>query len=419
MTAALAWIVGGVAVAIWVYLGLGHGRFWSTSTRRPVLAESRADSGRDTWPSVVAIVPARNEAEILPQTLPRLLAQSYPGPFRVIVVDDDSADGTGAVAAALGADVVRGAGPPPGWTGKVAAMAAGVEAAGVEAAMAAGVEAAGVEAAMAAGVEAAGVEAGMAAGIDRSDRPDYLLFTDADIEYPPAAVRELVLAAQSRGLVLVSQMVRLRTATQWERLIVPAFVYFFAQLFPFRRVNRGGRTAAAAGGCLLVKRVALERAGGLDAIRDAVIDDVALARSLKRVGPIWLGLAPDIRSVRPYPRLVDLWQMITRSAYTQLRYSPILLGGAVGGLLLVYVLPPALLVTGAVTQSGPATLLGGAAYAIMAATYVPIARFYRISWTRGLLLPLVALLYAAMTLDSARRYRLGRGAEWKGRVAAG
>jgi hopene-associated glycosyltransferase HpnB len=329
---------------------------------------------------VVAPVPARDEATVVPHTVPTLVAQRYPGPYRVVVVDDDSGDDTGALAAAAGAEVVRGSGPPPGWTGKVAAMATGVAAAG---------------------------------------RPDFLLFADADIEYPPDAVERLVRAALDRGLVLTSQMARLRTSTGWERLLVPAFVYFFAQLYPFARVNGTGRTAAAAGGCMLVRRDALERSGGLEAIRAAVIDDVALGRLLKGQGRIWLGLTDDIRSVRPYPRLADLWQMVARSAYTQLRYSPLMLLGTVLGLLLVYVLPPALLLGGAAAGAATAAVLGATAWAIMTATYVPMLRFYRLNPLRTLLLPGIAVLYLAMTVDSARRHRAGRGAQWKGRIAAG
>jgi hypothetical protein len=168
---------------------------------------------------------------------------------------------------------------------------------------------------------------------------------------------------------------------------------------------------------MLVDRAALERAGGLSAIRDAVIDDVALARLLKPHGPIWLGLAPDIRSVRPYPQLADLWRMVARSAYTQLRYSPALLAGTIVGLAVVYVLPPALAIGGAAAGARGVALLGLAAWAIMAATYLPMLRFYRIPWPSALLLPAVAALYAAMTLDSARRHRRGRGAQWKGRTA--
>jgi hopene-associated glycosyltransferase HpnB len=373
MTGVAARIVGGLCLAIWLYLALAHGRFWRTSIRLP------AGPMPVRWPSVAAIVPARNEAEVLPSTLPTLLGQRYPGRWRVIVVDDDSTDGTAARATAAGVEVVSTTGPSPGWTGKVAAMAAGV------------------------------VQAGDV---------DYLLFTDADIAYPPDALTTLVRAASAHDLDLTSQMVRLRARDGWERLIIPAFVYFFAQLYPFGRVNKPGRTAAAAGGCMLVGRAALSDAGGLAQIRGAVIDDVALGRLLKRRGRIWLGLSDDIASVRAYPRLGDLWQMIARSAYTQLRYSPVLLAGTIVGLLLTYAVPPAAVVAGAVTGDPLLVALGASSWLVMAATYVPMLRYYRLGIAWAVALPATALLYAAMTIDSARRHLLGRGARWKGRVGA-
>jgi hopene-associated glycosyltransferase HpnB len=359
-------------LVVWLYLAGGRGRFWHTSIRLP---EVPAEPAR--WASVVAVVPARDEAEVLPRTLPTLLAQEYPGPFRVVVVDDDSSDGTDSIASALGAGVARGSGRPDGWAGKVAAMQRGVEAAG---------------------------------------DPDYLLFTDADIAFPPDTVRRLVGAASFSGLVLTSQMVRLRAKTRWERLLVPAFVYFFAQLYPFALVNRPGRTAAAAGGCMLVRASTLQSAGGLAGIRGALIDDVALARLLKPRGPIWLGLTPVIESVRAYPRLADLWAMVARSAYTQLRCSPLLLMGTVLGLLFTYAVPPAALIGGLAAGLPTLALLGGLAWLVMALTYVPMLRFYGVMPLAAVLLPATALLYLAMTVDSARRHLVGRGGAWKGRV---
>lgn len=363
--------VAAASLATWLYLLLGHGGFWRTDVRLPPGADPVQ------WPSVVAVVPARDEAAMLPRTLPTLLAQAYPGSLRVLVVDDASTDGTGELAGELGADVVHGDGPPPGWTGKVAAMARGVAAAG---------------------------------------EPEFLLFTDADIAYLPTALRTLVRAATANGLVLTSQMVRLRAQSRWERLLVPAFVYFFAQLYPFRWINRRGRTAAAAGGCMLVRREALAAAGGLEQIRDALIDDVALGRLLGRRGRIWLGLSDDIVSVRPYPSLAQLWAMVSRSAYTQLRYSPLLLAGTVLGLVFTYLIPPLALLAGAAAGAWPVAVLGGCAWALMTASYVPMLRFYRVPPATALGLPAVAALYLAMTVDSARRHRAGRGGEWKGRV---
>jgi hopene-associated glycosyltransferase HpnB len=251
-----------------------------------------------------------------------------------------------------------------------------------------------------------------------------LLFTDADIGYAAGVVTALVRSAGGR--CMVSQMALLRAASRWERVVVPAFVYFFAQLYPFRRVNRpGGRTAAAAGGCMLVRRAALEAAGGLAVIRGARIDDVALGRALKRDAgtAIWLDLSTGVTSTRAYDGLGELWDMVARSAYTQLRYSPVLLAGTVAGLAWLYLLPPAAAVAGLA-----AGLAGGAAAAwwlaaaglagwlLMAVSFVPMLRLYGLPAWRGLTLPLIAGLYAGMTADSARRHHAGRGGEWKGRT---
>jgi hopene-associated glycosyltransferase HpnB len=365
-----------LALAAWIYLLLAHGGYWRTGHR---LSCSDTVAG---YPSVVAVVPARNEADILGVSLPTLLAQDYPGDFRVILVDDASTDDTSTVAKSLGTDrltIVRGDGPPPGWAGKVAAMARGVDAAG---------------------------------------EPDYLLFTDADIAHPADSVRTLAAKAQRDRLDLVSLMARLGTDTNWERWVVPAFVYFFAQLYPFRLVSKPrSRVAAAAGGCMLVRRDTLANAGGLAEIKDAHIDDVALGKLLKRHGRTWLGFTTSVRSLRPYPRLGDLWDMVARSAYTQLRYSPALLLGTIVGLLLLYVLPPVATITG---LFGWWWLLGvgGPAWLIMSATFIPVLRLYDLPPWRAPLLPAIALLYAGMTVDSARRHWLGRGGAWKGRTVS-
>jgi hopene-associated glycosyltransferase HpnB len=331
---------------------------------------------------------------MLPETLPSLLAQEYPGGLAVVLVDDGSADGTAAVAEALGQaggvalKVIRGEALPEGWAGKVWAMAQGVAAAG---------------------------------------ECDYLLFTDADIAFGAGAVADLVRAAVAGDRALLSQMALLRADTGWERWIVPAFVYFFAQLYPFRRVGRPrARTAAAAGGCMLVRREVLAAAGGLARIRGARIDDIALARLLKRppvAASCWLGFSTAVRSLRPYPRFALLWGMVARSAYTQLRYSPALLVAVVAGLAWLYLLPPvaaigglAALAAGAGTAAAWCAAAGLAAWAVQAVTFVPLLRLYRLSWLRAPGLPLVALLYAGMTVDSARRHYAGRGGEWKGRT---
>ena len=392
-----------VAAVAWTYLVAGHGGYWRTSQWLPPVT-----GDPDPWPDVVAVVPARNEAEMLPATLPALLGQEYPGTLTVIVVDDRSSDGTAEVAAKLDdgrpLKVIAGTAAPAGWAGKVWAMAQGLGAAGIPA----------------------------AAGAD-PEPEGYVLFTDADIALAARTLRDLVAAAEADDRDLVSQMALLRTATGWERIVVPAFVYFFAQLYPFRRVNvPGSRTAAAAGGCMLVRRGALEKSGGLAPISDALIDDVAMGRMIKRQrGRCWLGLSRQVVSVRPYPRLASLWQMVARSAYNQLNYSPALLAATIIGLLFLYVLPPVgaviglavLLSGGAAPQDvGSAALAAGAGlagWALMSLSYLPMLRLYRLSPLRAPGLPLIALLYAGMTADSARRHHTGRGADWRGRTNHG
>ena len=351
------------------------------------------------------MVPARNEADAIPGTLPALLAQEYPGEFRVFLVDDNSDDGTGALAAELGEKAARDGGAPltvvpgkprpDGWAGKVWAMSQGLTA--------------------------------LVAVAPIGQEPDYVLFTDADIAWAPGALRDLVASAEAGDRAMVSQMALLRAQTAWERVIVPAFVYFFAQLYPFRKVNDPkSRVAAAAGGCMLIRRAALEAAGGLEPVRGALIDDVALGTLLKRHGNrIWLGLATDVRSARPYPSLASLWQMIARSAYVQLRYNPLLLAGTIVGLLLLYVAPPAGLIVAVIASAaghgGTATGIAGVAgldgWVFMTLSYMPMLRLYGLRALRAPGLPLIAVLYAAMTADSARRHYSGRAVSWRGRAA--
>jgi hopene-associated glycosyltransferase HpnB len=351
------------------------------------------------------VIPARNEAAMLPACLPSLLGQEYPGRLGVVLVDDDSTDETAKVAAAIGAEarwqVTSGPAPgdrelavvaarrtPEGWAGKVWAMSEGVAAA--------------------------------------ASGTGYYLFTDADIAFQPGTLTALARAAAGGEVALVSQMARLRTGNRWEKLLVPAFVYFFAQLYPFPRVSRPrSRTAAAAGGCMLVRADALLAAGGLAAVAGARIDDVALGGLLKRAGGrCWLGLSTDVLSLRPYERLGDIWDMVARSAYTQLRYSLLLTAGVVIGLAWLYLLPPVAAIAGvaalaAGSGNGPVAWLAGAGLAgwlLMSVTYIPMLRLYRLSPLRAPSLPLIAAMYAAMTADSARRHHRGRGGEWKGRV---
>ncbi|MEV1085648.1 glycosyltransferase [Streptomyces sp. NPDC050211] len=380
---AIAWTAAASLVA-WLWLLLGQGFFWRTDVRLP----SRREPG--TWPAVCVVVPARDEAAVLPGSLPSLLAQDYPGRAEVFLIDDGSTDGTGELAQSLSRrhgglplTVSSPGEPPPGWTGKLWAVRHGI-------------------------------------GLARARAPEYLLLTDADIAHAPDSLRELVAAAHAGGFDVVSQMARLRVASVWERLVVPAFVYFFAQLYPFRRIGKKGwRTAAAAGGCVLLRAEVAERARIPDAIRHAVIDDVALARAVKDGGGhIWLGLAERVDSVRPYPRLHDLWRMVSRSAYAQLRHNPLLLAGTVAGLALVYLVPPAVLIGGLAAGDSGAAVAGALAWLLMTGTYVPMLRYYRQPLWLAPLLPFTAFLYLLMTVDSAIQHYRGRGAAWKGRTYA-
>ncbi|GHF00345.1 glycosyltransferase [Streptomyces griseoluteus] len=380
---AIVWTAA-VSLAVWCWLLLGQGFFWRTDVRLP----PRREPGE--WPSVCVVVPARDEAAVLPASLPSLLAQDYPGRAEVFLVDDGSRDGTGELARELSARhgglplTVDSPGEPPrDWTGKLWAVRHGI-------------------------------------ALARARDPEFLLLTDADIAHAPDSLRSLVAAARTGDFDLVSQMARLRAESPWERLVVPAFVYFFAQLYPFRRIGRrGARTTAAAGGCVLLRTDMAERARIPDAVRHAVIDDVALARAVRaNGGHLWLGLADRVDSVRPYPGLGELWRMVSRSAYAQLRHSPALLLGTVAGLALVYLVPPLAVVAGAVAESASACTLGAVAWAVMAATYVPMLRYYRQPLWLAPLLPFTAFLYLLMTLDSALQHYRGRGAAWKGRTYA-
>lgn len=377
-----------LSFAAWMFLVFGHGRFWHGDQR---LDDRHA--APDRWPSVVAVVPARNEADVIAGTVTSLLDQDYAGPFRIVVVDDESEDGTAAAVEAVAAEHSAGSRlmveqtetRPGGWVGKMWAVHNGVRRAEREA-----------------------------------PHAEYWLLTDADVEHSAGNLRRLVSKAEGERLDLASLMVRLHADEGWERLLVPAFVYFFQKLFPFPRVNDlFDRTAAAAGGCILVRCDALKRAGGIESLRAEIIDDCALAAAIKRGGPIWVGLTETEHSIRPYQGLRGVWDMVARSAYTQLRHSPLLLAGTLLGLVLLYLVPPLLVVTGPLHGSAFAAALAGAAWLAMAITFAPtLALYERPTWW-GFGLPIAGLLYAGMTLDSARRHWLDRGAQWKGRPGAG
>jgi hopene-associated glycosyltransferase HpnB len=377
-------IIAALALGIWMYLLAFRGGFWLARDREN--RDRRAIPTDGDWPSVVAIIPARNEALALPRTLSSLSAQNYPGRFSIVVVDDESTDGTGAIARQLAATldrevtVLRGEPLPPDWTGKVWAMRQGI-----------------------------------AHAETMADLPDYLLLTDADIEYPPDAVARLVAGAKASRTVLTSLMVKLNCESLAERALIPAFVYFFQMLYPFAWVNKANaKTAAAAGGCMLVDRGALARAGGIAKIRSALIDDCALARLLKAEAPIWLGLSDDVLSLRTYPRFADIRRMVARSAYAELNYSPVLLLGTALGMVLTYFAAPFL----AIFAPFPANAVAALAWALMMLTFLPILRFYRVSELWAVAFPLIAAVYLGFTLDSAFQHWRGRGGTWKGRSQA-
>jgi len=408
-----------LSFVIWVGLLTVWGNFWRADQR---LGESegsqdaREENLPSNFPSVCAVIPARNEADMLPMTLRSLLSQDYLGPFSIILVDDHSTDGTAQVARQTAQalnradqlDVLSAEPLPKGWTGKLWAL-----------------------------------EQGTRYGQQRTTpAPDYFLLTDADIQHDPSNLRQLIAKAEAEKLDLTSLMVLLRCQSFWERFLIPAFVFFFQKLYPFPLVNDPRRKmAAAAGGCILIRRPALNDIGGIAVVRDALIDDCSLAHAVKSkgqtgqntpteinspdpsspetsalTGRIWLGLTNKTKSLRPYPQLDTIWTMVARTAYTQLHYSPLLLVGALLGMVLVYWVAPIALIWGLVTGTWAVAGIAVLIWVLMAIAYCPTVKLYGISLVWSFSLPAIAFLYMLMTMDSALRHWQGRGGAWKGRV---
>ncbi len=370
-----------ISLLLWLYLCLFHGRFWQSDQMLNIKKVNHAIA-----PEVVCVIPARDEAESIADTLRSLLDQDYPGDFSIIVVDDNSSDGTAdqARTACRNPDeqkriqIITGSPLPEGWVGKMWAVSQGITAAG---------------------------------------KADYLLLTDADIAHAPANLSSLVARAEADKLGLVSLMVKLRCVSVWERFLIPAFVYFFQKLYPFLRVNDPANAiAAAAGGCMLVHRETLQKAGGIEQIRDRIIDDCALARLIKPHRPIWLGLTEETHSSRSYETFMPIWDMVARTAYVQLNHNPLLLAGTLLGMIVLYLLPPVALFTGLLGGDWLLAVLGGGAWLIIVWTYLPTIDLYRANALWALSLPFAGILYALMTLDSARRHYAGKGGAWKGRT---
>jgi hopene-associated glycosyltransferase HpnB len=368
-----------LSLFIWIYLVCFRGQFWRTDQQPPSILDSQSVP-------VCVVIPARNEADLLPLTLRSLLLQTYPGPLNIFLVDDHSTDDTAQVAQETAATLgksdqlhIISADPlPAGWTGKLWALEQGIQKAMLL-------------------------------------EPDYILLTDADIEHDSTNLQKLVAKAVNDDRELVSLMVRLRCQSFWEKLLIPAFVFFFAKLYPFRWANDPQRSlAAAAGGCSLIRREALSRIGGVDAIRHALIDDCALANAIKSSGSrrIWLGLSSDTKSLRPYDSLDTIWNMVARTAYTQLNYSPLLLIGTLFGMVIVYLLPA----IGFIAGDLPVKWVDGLTYLLMTVSYFPITRFYQCPVWYAFGLPAIAFLYTLMTIDSALKHWQGKGGAWKDRV---
>lgn len=409
-----------LSLIIWIILLLFRGQFWRGDQRLFEVKEPLLN-----YPSVAVIVPARNEADLISTSLRSLLNQNYPGSFSIILVDDQSSDNTANIAQETAKlsnqtdrlNIITSQPLPAGWTGKLWAMEQGVKYTSM-----------------------------------LNYIPQYILFTDADIEHSPNNLKQLVEKAETEKLQLVSLMVLLRCQSFWEKLLIPAFVFFFQKLYPFRWVNHPqSQLAAAAGGCILIHQEALTRIGGLAILKQALIDDCSLAQAVKNTPPtplskggkdqlfttvnqgfsigsfifpftsksyhpIWLGLTETTQSLRPYPNLLSIWDMVARTAFSQLNFSTILLGLTLIGMILIYLMSPLSLIWGIVHGNGLVILLALLTGLLMEIAYYPTLKLYQLSPIWGLTLPFIGFLYALMTLDSALRYWRGKGGSWKGRT---
>jgi hopene-associated glycosyltransferase HpnB len=380
------WVLSLLSLAAWIYLLVFHGQFWRCGQ---VFQPARLASPPD-WPAVAIIVPARNEEETIGEVLRSLLAQDYPGSFRLVLLDDRSTDGTAARARAVlaqsgigdRATILTGEPLPAGWAGKLWAQQQGIQRA-----------------------------------LAQQPATEFFLFSDADIGHAPETLSALVAKAETDRRDLVSLMAQLNCRSAWERLLIPAFIFFFQKLYPFAWANSDrSSAAAAAGGCVLIRRRMLEKIGGLAALRGALIDDCTLAKLVKRAGGrLWLGLTDTSRSLRVYDRLQPIWMMVARSAFTQLRYSALWLAGTILGMTLVYLLPAALIIAYPLHGSAGAAAIGLLTVLLMAFAYRPTIAYFALPLAWALTLPAAALLYLAMTVDSARRHWFGHGSRWKGR----
>ncbi|GAB4538358.1 MAG: glycosyltransferase [Pleurocapsa sp.] len=380
-----------LSLIIWFFLLFVWGNFWWLN--RQINAPLQP---LEFYPHVSIIIPARNESETLPLSLPSVLNQDYSGKWSIILVDDNSSDRTTQIAQNIAKinhqinkiNIIQGKNLPPNWKGKLWAIKQGID-----------------------------------FSQEQTLIPDYFLLTDADIKHDLSNLSQLVEKAEQENLALVSLMVLLRCETFWEKLLVPAFVFFFQKLYPFPWVNDVSKPiAAAAGGCILIRRQALEDIGGIEAISQALIDDCSLAQAVKfnrknkKNHNIWLGLTKTTLSIRAYDNLKTIWTMIARTAFTQLNYSVLLLIGTVIGMGIIYLAPPVYLVIGLVNNNWSMTGIGAIAWLLMTVAYFPTIKFYKLSFLWAVNLPAIALLYTFMTIDSAIKYWQGKGGAWKGRT---